>query len=355
MQSQPFFSILIPTKNRAEIVGGALRSVLDQSYGDYEIILSDNDDSPTATRDAVALFNDDRIKYHRTSGKLPMHENWENALMLATGRHVIVLEDKMRLMPGALRAIEHCLHWHGDVPVSFGIKFTKHATLPEPMKQPLPSVHYSTGLVDRFCRFDQGFFDVLPRGLNSSVPRELALEMKRRSASGYAFSPMSPDYAFGFGLLSHCNYVFHFKEPLMYVPNNWMWRGMYSNGQASYTKSAEIHRFLSTCKVSAEDILQWVPVKTQWLWINGVFYDFATKYKRPEHQPRVCWVRYHSFCCLLIVIGLKMRADMREEVSALVASMRQSGIVFALKVIAHFAYRIIGLSIAIIAKRIGLK
>src|SRR5439155_7888958 len=102
-----------PTKNRSEIVGGAIQSVLDQTFDDFELVISDNDDSETATRDAVAKFSDPRIRYFRTSGKLPMHENWENALDLARGEFVLVLEDKQRLVRNALQILHHCIQEHG--------------------------------------------------------------------------------------------------------------------------------------------------------------------------------------------------------------------------------------------------
>src|SRR6185312_2299854 len=98
----PFFSILLPTKNRSEIVPGAIQSALDQTFNDFELIISDNDDSEIATRQAVAKFEDSRIRYFRTSGKLRMYENWENAFNQASGEYVLVLEDKQRLVKDAL-------------------------------------------------------------------------------------------------------------------------------------------------------------------------------------------------------------------------------------------------------------
>ena len=47
--AKPFFSIVIPTKNRPELLRDAIRSVLLQNFDDYELIVSDN-------------FNDERTK-----------------------------------------------------------------------------------------------------------------------------------------------------------------------------------------------------------------------------------------------------------------------------------------------------
>src|SRR4051812_7380752 len=101
-KAMPYFSILLPTRNRSEIVGGAIESVLAQTFADFELIISDNDISNTATRDEVGRYSDPRIRYVRTNGNLSMHENWENALNQASGRYCLILEDKMRLVSNAL-------------------------------------------------------------------------------------------------------------------------------------------------------------------------------------------------------------------------------------------------------------
>ena len=105
MGKLPFFSVLIPTKNRSHLVGQAIESVLFQKYRDFEIIVSDNDDSDILTRTVVKKFDDQKIKYFRTQGNLSMHDNWEFALSKAVGEYVMVLEDKQILYLDALEKI----------------------------------------------------------------------------------------------------------------------------------------------------------------------------------------------------------------------------------------------------------
>ena len=56
----PLISIVIPTYNRANLIGKAIQSILDQSYGNWELIIVDNysDDN---TKEVIKAFNDDRI------------------------------------------------------------------------------------------------------------------------------------------------------------------------------------------------------------------------------------------------------------------------------------------------------
>ena len=58
----PFFSFIIPTKNRSAILKFAIQSCLNQSFGDFEIIVSDNN-SKDRTEEVVKKFTDARIKY----------------------------------------------------------------------------------------------------------------------------------------------------------------------------------------------------------------------------------------------------------------------------------------------------
>lgn len=59
---QPFFSVIIPTYNRASKLQRALESVLLQTYKNFEIFVMD-DGSTDNTAEVVASFSDSRITY----------------------------------------------------------------------------------------------------------------------------------------------------------------------------------------------------------------------------------------------------------------------------------------------------
>jgi glycosyltransferase involved in cell wall biosynthesis len=58
----PFFSIVIPTHNRAEILNACLNSVLVQTFKDFEVILID-DGSTDNTRELYGNYPDARLRY----------------------------------------------------------------------------------------------------------------------------------------------------------------------------------------------------------------------------------------------------------------------------------------------------
>lgn len=60
----PLVSIVIPTYNRAYLIGETIQSVIDQTFRDWEIIVVD-DGSEDHTEDVIRSFNDIRIRYLR--------------------------------------------------------------------------------------------------------------------------------------------------------------------------------------------------------------------------------------------------------------------------------------------------
>src|SRR6266545_511842 len=62
----PFFSVVIPTYNRAEKLRRALESLLHQSYGDFEVLVCD-DGSTDGTREVVSAY----------AGELQISYLWE--------------------------------------------------------------------------------------------------------------------------------------------------------------------------------------------------------------------------------------------------------------------------------------
>lgn len=59
-----FFSVIIPTYNRAAFLPETIRSVLDQSFRDFELLVID-DGSTDNTEEVVRDFKDNRIRYFK--------------------------------------------------------------------------------------------------------------------------------------------------------------------------------------------------------------------------------------------------------------------------------------------------
>ncbi len=76
----PLVSVVIPSYKHGHLIGRALRSVIDQSYSNWEAIVVDNH-SPDQTDQVVQAFNDPRIKL------LKIHNNGVIAASRNMGIH----------------------------------------------------------------------------------------------------------------------------------------------------------------------------------------------------------------------------------------------------------------------------
>jgi glycosyltransferase involved in cell wall biosynthesis len=108
MSSNPLFSIVMPTRNRANLLPNALRSAMEQTYDDYEIIVSDNNSTPE-TEQAVRRVGDGRVRYVRSDQTLSMKDSWEFAITHAKGDYITILSDDDAISPTLLERLTEYL------------------------------------------------------------------------------------------------------------------------------------------------------------------------------------------------------------------------------------------------------
>lgn len=102
------FSILLPTRERLELLRHAVESVRLQDYADWEVVVSDNA-SAQDVAGYVASLGDPRVRYSRSDGLLPVTENWNRALERASGDYLIMLGDDDALLPQCLSAAQRLI------------------------------------------------------------------------------------------------------------------------------------------------------------------------------------------------------------------------------------------------------
>ena len=94
-------SVIIPTYNRAHLVGRAIRSVLNQTYQDFEIIVVD-DCSTDNTEEIVKGFNDHRIRYMRHDRNRGGSAARNTGIKASQGKYIAFLDsDDERLLKKA--------------------------------------------------------------------------------------------------------------------------------------------------------------------------------------------------------------------------------------------------------------
>lgn len=111
------FSVVIPTRARADTLRHTLRTVIAQPERDLEIVVHESGDDP-ATAVALAEFDDRRIRVFKTGDPVLMTENWERALQCTTGQYIIFIGDDDGLMPHACAIARAILSKHSTELIS---------------------------------------------------------------------------------------------------------------------------------------------------------------------------------------------------------------------------------------------
>jgi|WetSurMetagenome_2_1015567.scaffolds.fasta_scaffold02319_5 glycosyltransferase involved in cell wall biosynthesis len=98
------FSVLLPTRDRLDLLIYAIETVRRQDYNDWEIVVSDNA-SEQDIAGYIRSLNEPRIKYVRTQAFVPVTDNWNNALENSSGEYVVMLGDDDCLLKGFFRTM----------------------------------------------------------------------------------------------------------------------------------------------------------------------------------------------------------------------------------------------------------
>lgn len=97
----PKISVVIPTRERCDVLESSLRTVTQQQYENLEILVSDNH-SRDRTEEIVRSVADPRVRYVNTGRRVSMSHNWEFALSHVTGDWVTVIGDDDGLLPDCI-------------------------------------------------------------------------------------------------------------------------------------------------------------------------------------------------------------------------------------------------------------
>ena len=103
----PLFSILIPAYNRPDYLRLAISSVLENTFGDFEVIISE-DRSPRQKEieETVRSFaHDDRIRFYSQEHNLGWSGNRNYLVARARGKFVLLIGDDDLLLPHTLQKL----------------------------------------------------------------------------------------------------------------------------------------------------------------------------------------------------------------------------------------------------------
>lgn len=125
-KSSPRVSILMPVYNNELYVAEAIESMLNQTFGDFELIVLD-DCSSDNSQDVVESFTDNRIIYHRNEKNLGLANNLNVGLDLAKGEFIARMDGDDISLPTRLETQVNFLDLHSDIDLcSCGLEMFGH-------------------------------------------------------------------------------------------------------------------------------------------------------------------------------------------------------------------------------------
>lgn len=115
-------TVVIPTYNRAEMLSRAIRSIQEQTYANWRLVVADNASTDnTSSIVAEAMRNDARIRYYRHPENIGMLPNWEFVLSMVESSFFCLLCDDDYVLPGFLQAAMHEMDRYPEIGLSFGL------------------------------------------------------------------------------------------------------------------------------------------------------------------------------------------------------------------------------------------
>jgi glycosyltransferase involved in cell wall biosynthesis len=219
---KPFFSVVIPTRNRYDTLRHTMRTVLDQGFSPFELIISDNSDEEFLPQKELIAeqLKDERVRYFRTPSLLSMTDSWEFAIAKAEGDYLILFGDDDGLVPGALENIAGIIReTHREVVSWSRIEYSWPEREPVDIVANLVVAPYNakTGVIesDRYIREiinHEADYRLLPMFYNSAISRKLIDKLKARV--GRVFNASSPDVFTGYAFAHMLGSYLTIGQPL---------------------------------------------------------------------------------------------------------------------------------------------
>jgi glycosyltransferase involved in cell wall biosynthesis len=112
-----FFTVIIPTYNRIDVLSRSINSVLDQTYQDFELIIVDNGSTDNTKEWLGNNYQDDRIVYHYQEGSGSPASPRNTGMSLAGGKWVCLLDSDDKWNEDKLQHVFNVIQENSSVDV----------------------------------------------------------------------------------------------------------------------------------------------------------------------------------------------------------------------------------------------
>jgi glycosyltransferase involved in cell wall biosynthesis len=167
-EHRPLVSVVVPTYNRAHLLRRAIKSVLAQTFSDFELIIVD-DGSTDETNEAVEEFDDPRIRFIRQPVRGGANRARNRGIEASRGEWVAFLDSDDEWLPRRLEAQVKRLQQDDPMGATVGYcLIVKHNDLTQETRPSRKSVH--EGDV-----FDDLLLDRMPKATSAYMVKRSAL------------------------------------------------------------------------------------------------------------------------------------------------------------------------------------
>lgn len=244
--------IVIPTRNRADVLRWALHTCLTQTYGNFEVIVSDNF-SEDNTAALIQELADPRVRYVNPGKRVSMSHNWEWGLSFATDGYVTVLGDDDGLLPNALSEINALLNkyplpaltWHQSTYFWPGNPFHRHELFVRMRKSEV--VLNGRENFSAVANYKKHYTS--NPWLYAGFVHTDVIESVRRQSGGPFFHSMIPDVYSGLAIASQIGDYLYCTGPFSIAATS-----SHSNGAAQFSSNKALQGAWNTFLTEAPNI-----------------------------------------------------------------------------------------------------
>src|SRR5258708_6145009 len=116
----PRVSVFMPSYNHASYVATAIKSIQEQSFQDFEIVVTD-DGSTDGTADIIAQLNEPRLRLHRYVANRGAVSATNDAIRRSTGDYLSLLNSDDVFLPHKLERQVAFLDANPTIGAVFGL------------------------------------------------------------------------------------------------------------------------------------------------------------------------------------------------------------------------------------------
>ena len=329
---KPFFSIVIPTRDRAFLLKDLIDSIVSQDFDDFEIIVADNS-KELLSQDLLGNYKNEARLHNVKTGNLNMADNWETAINSASGQYLLLFSDKMILKQGSLKFLKEyinqnnpdCVTWNIDAYYDHNNVYFDKATIEK------DKIISSDDLFRDILKADMMSFETSAFHCNSAVSFEIINKIK--SKTGRVCMQLNPDYTMSYQILMYISKIHKISKSLSVLRYQDLDTG-YGNGSSFMKKTSQSALFMNDNKDWVHRIgeINDVPIEGNHFVLDLILKDLyvvlSLYNKNPDELvPRNIRISYYYFYTLNeIYWRISMGVDMKEELRLWKSALKKESV-----------------------------